>query len=117
MERWFTSATREQRPETIARASAMMLATSADGYIASAQALKQLDYLRRLPQMKALTLYIVGAEDGAAPPDAMRAMAAATPGARFESIPNAAHIANMEDVGAFNALITGFLGNERRAAE
>ncbi len=117
MERWFTATGRERRPEMVEHASRMMLATSADGYIASAQALKKLDYLRRLPQMKAQTLYIVGAEDGAAPPDAVRAMAAATPGARFEMIPGAAHIANIEDTEAFNALVTGFLGAERQAAE
>ncbi|MCS0496265.1 alpha/beta fold hydrolase [Ancylobacter sp. MQZ15Z-1] len=117
MERWFTEATRQERPGVIDRAARMVLSTSPVGYIGCAEALKGLDYLRRLPGMKPPVLFIGGAEDGAAPADAMRAMADATPDARFEAIPGAAHIANMEDVAGFNARLADFLDLSRQAAE
>lgn len=111
MERWFTAANRASRPDLVERASGMVLGTSTAGYIGCAHALKGLDYLRCLPAMEPETLYIVGGEDTGAPPDAMRAMAAATPHARFEVLPGVAHIANMEDVAGFNAAVAGFLDN------
>lgn len=117
MERWFTAATREQRPEVVDRAARMVLSTSPVGYIGCANALKGLDYLRHLKRMKPQALYIVGAEDGAAPADAMRNMAAETPGGRFEILPATAHIANMEDVAGFNAAVADFLSISRQAAE
>ncbi|MBH0238658.1 alpha/beta fold hydrolase [Methylobrevis albus] len=117
LDRWFTVTEREKRPDLAERSSAMILATSPDGYIACAEALKGLDYLRRLPQMQPETLFIVGSEDMGAPPDAMRAMAAATPGSRFVVLPGSAHIANMEDPAGFDAAIAEFLDAGRAAAE
>lgn len=117
MERWFTPATRETRPDVAERAAGMVRSTSPAGYIGCAEALKGLDYLRQLPRMEPETLYIVGAEDAGAPAEAMRAMAAATPGSQFEILPGVAHIANMEDVAGFNALVGEFLDNSRQAAE
>ncbi|MCJ8141841.1 alpha/beta fold hydrolase [Ancylobacter sp. A5.8] len=117
MERWFTAATRKQRPEVVDRAARMLLSTSPVGYIGCANALRGLDYLRHLQRMQPPTLYIVGAEDGAAPADAMRNMAAATPGGQFEILPAVAHVANMEDVDGFNTAVANFLNISRQAAE
>ena len=117
LERWFTAETRQKRPEVADRAARMVLATSPTGYIGCAEALKGLDYLRHLPRLEPETLYIVGAEDAGAPAEAMRAMAAATPGAQFEILPRVAHIANMEDVAGFNARVAEFLDISRQAAE
>lgn len=113
LERWFTPATHAGRPQIVDRAARMVLATSPVGYIGCAEALKGLDYLRRLPLLEPDTLYIVGALDTGAPPDAVRAMAAATPGAQLEILPGVAHIANMEDGAAFEAVVANFLGNAR----
>ena len=107
--RWFTEAGRRDRPDLAARARAMMLATSVAGYCSCAAALKTLNYFNRLPAMTRPTLYICGDADPGSPPDAMREMAAATPGAGFALIPNAAHIANMENVPEFNRVVCGFL--------
>ncbi|WP_029352042.1 alpha/beta fold hydrolase [Bosea sp. 117] len=109
LERWFTPATHRDRPEIVARTAAMIRGTSPVGYIGCGEALKRLDYLRRLPDLAAETLYLVGAEDLAAPAEAMRAMAEATPKARFGVLPGCAHIANMEDAAGFNARVATFL--------
>lgn len=117
LERWFTGKTRQERPDVVERARAMILATSTTGYIGCAEALKGLDYLKDLGRMRAATLYVVGGEDMGAPPDAMRAMAAATPGAEFALIEGAAHVANMEDPAAFDAIVADFLVATREAAQ
>jgi len=116
LDRWFTTANRERRPELAERASAMILATAPEGYIGCAQALKTLDYLRRLPELRAPALFIGGVEDVAAPAEAMRAMAKAAPQGRYESIPEAAHIANMEQPAAFDGLVGAFLREEESRA-
>lgn len=116
LERWFTPACRAARPDVVERAAGMVLRTSPAGYIGCAEALKTLDYLRHLPQMRPEVLYIVGSEDGGAPPDAMRAMAEATPKGRLVVIEGAAHIANMEDPDAFNAVIADWVAGKGRRA-
>ena len=44
-----------------------------------------------------------------APPAAMEAMAAATPGGRLIRLPGLAHVPNMEDPAAFNAAVADWL--------
>ncbi|MEM7446170.1 MAG: 3-oxoadipate enol-lactonase [Pseudomonadota bacterium] len=110
LERWFTDAFRAGSPDAVATATAMISGTSDEGYIGCAQAISQLDYLRRLPNMTIPALYVVGKQDMGAPSEAMAAMAAATPGAEFAEIDPAGHIANWENPGDFNAAIAPFLG-------
>ena len=40
----------------------------------------------------------------------MRGLAEAVPGARHVSVPNAAHICNIQNPAGFNQVLTGFLG-------
>lgn len=108
LSRWFTPETHRHRPEVVEKARKMILATSPDGYIACTAALKQLDYLRRLGGITKPALYIAGELDGGAPADAMREMAEATPGSRFEIVPGAAHIGNMEKPDEYDRLLADF---------
>lgn len=104
--RWF-SANCPKGPRD--RAAAMLRATSEAGYIGCAQALKGLDYLKDLGKITAPVLYIVGAEDMGVPRDVMAAMAAATPNADFVALPGLAHVPNMEDPAAFDAVVGPWL--------
>lgn len=104
--RWFTPAA-PQAPRD--RAAAMIRATSDAGYVGCAQAIKGLDYLRLLPEMTVPVTYLVGAEDLAAPPAAMAAMAEATPGGRLITIAGSAHVPNMEDPAAFALAVSDWL--------
>jgi 3-oxoadipate enol-lactonase len=105
----FSADTHRDRPDVIAHGRQMVLETSVTGYCGCAAALKTLDYFRRLPGLEKPTLYLVGAEDAGAPATAMRAMAEATPAAEFVVVPGAAHIANMDNVAAFNASVSAFV--------
>ncbi len=106
--RWFTAATRSD-DATMERVRAMMLRTSAEGYCRSAEALKGLDCLRRLPALQIPSLFLVGQEDLGAPVETMRAMQRATPGSSLVLIPDAGHISAMEQPGRVAEAIATFI--------
>jgi len=56
-----------------------------------------------------VTLVLCGSEDVATPPDAMRAMAAALPNARFDRIERAGHLSCVEQSSRLAILIRDFL--------
>ncbi len=106
---WFTEAWRLENPEHVSDIRAMVLGNDAAGYIACCRALKQLDYLKRLGDVSIPVLFVGGSEDKGAAPQVMQAMADATPGGRYVEIPDAAHVANINQPAAFNQAISGFL--------
>ncbi len=107
---WLTETWREANPEALAAVRSMVLGNDPAGYIACCRALKQLDYLRRLGSVSIPVHFVGGSEDKGAAPDVMRAMAEATPGGVFVEVPDAAHVANINQPAGFNAAIAGFLG-------
>lgn len=106
LDRWFTPAA---APALRDRAREMLLATTPEGYIGCAAALKRLAYLRALPRLTMPVLYVVGETDAGAPKAAMEEMAARTPQSDFAVIAGMAHVPNMEAPEAFNAAIAGWL--------
>jgi pimeloyl-ACP methyl ester carboxylesterase len=57
------------------------------------------------------TLVIAGSEDTSTPPDSMRELASAIPGARFQLIEGAGHLSNLEKPFAFTDALVAFLSN------
>lgn len=111
IERWFTEPFRgnSANAETIDKVRAMILGTSAEGYIRSATCLQSLDLLKDLPTIASPSLFVVGDSDPAAPIPVMQEMADKTPGGTLAVIPEAAHLANVEQPAAFTAAVVGFL--------
>lgn len=62
-----------------------------------------------LPNIDLPALYIVGKDDQISPPAEVRAMADATPGARYVEIADAAHMSPMENPRAVNRAIASFV--------
>lgn len=106
---WFTEDWRKTNPEETAAARAMIAATNPEGYIASCQALRELNYLKDLGGVTRPVLYICGSEDKGAPPEDMKVMAQATPGARYVEIPAAGHVSNINQPEKFNTALKEFL--------
>jgi 3-oxoadipate enol-lactonase len=71
-----------------------------------------MDLRDRLPSIKAPTLVVSGAEDPATPPEHGRLIRDAIPGTRFEVVPGAAHIANVERPEEITQLILTHLEAE-----
>jgi len=107
MERWFTAPYRSSPP---AQAIARLIAnTPVAGYVGCGQAIMKLNTTARLKDIKLPVLAITGEADGAA--GGTRFIGENVPGARFVSIANAAHIANVEQVEAFNRPLREFLSS------
>ncbi len=98
--RWFTPAFVTRRPDVVAGIKALLLATPPEGYAATCEALAAMDQRSDLPRIAAPTLVIAAAEDQATPPEQSQEIARGIPGARLVVIPDAAHIANVEQPDA-----------------
>jgi 3-oxoadipate enol-lactonase len=85
--RWFTEARRKADPDLVARHERMVAGTPPEGYAACCEAIAVMDLRADLPRIVAPTLAIAGADDPATPPDHLREIAAAVPGARLLVLP------------------------------
>jgi 3-oxoadipate enol-lactonase len=95
--RWFTPAFRDAHPEVVRRYRAMLVATPPEGYARCCEAVRDFDLNARLAEIRAPTLVVAGADDPATPPE----VAPAIPGARTAVLPNAAHLASVEQPALF----------------
>ena len=94
--RWFTAPFAAANPALVAAHRAMIATTDAEGYASCCEAISTLDLRSGLPGVTAPTLVIAGAQDPSIPPEHGRAIAEAVPGARFELLDPAAHLASVE---------------------
>jgi 3-oxoadipate enol-lactonase len=94
--RWFTPAFLTRRPDAVAGIKALLLATPPEGYAATCEALAAMDLLDDLPRIVASTRVIAAAEDQSTPPEQSQEIARRIPGAELVVIPDAAHLANVE---------------------
>jgi 3-oxoadipate enol-lactonase len=107
MERWFTASFRNS--PAAKKIGELILATPVAGYVGCGKAIMKLDTTARLKEIKLPVLAITGAEDGAA--GGTRHIGETVPGAKFVSIPNASHIANVEQPAAFTGALREFLSS------
>lgn len=105
IERWFTPAFRAENPEVVEKMARTLRETDPGGYAGCCAAIRDMDLRDRLPSIEAPTLVVSGAEDPATPPEHGGLIADAIPGARFEVVPDAAHIANVEQPEKITQLI------------
>ena len=94
--RWFSEAYAAAEPRTVEHMRAMIAGTPAEGYAACCEAIAAWDAVGRLGSITAPTLVVAGAEDPATPPAHGRVLADAIPGARFELVAGAAHLASYQ---------------------
>ena len=114
--RWFTPRYAESHPDVVARYRAMICGIDPEGYAGCCEAIATMDLGSGLPGITAPTLVVAGRQDPSIPPTHGKAIAAAVPGARFELLDPAAHLASVERADAVNALIAEHLAGGREAA-
>jgi 3-oxoadipate enol-lactonase len=88
-----------------------------ESYIKSIEASVRMDARSDLANIKVPTLVVVGADDRLTPPDVARELASEIRGAELAVIPDAGHLANIEQPEAFNAAVLQFLRKHASAAE
>lgn len=109
LERWFTPPYRAAHPEVLARIGKLIRSTPVAGYAGCCHAIAALDFADRLKALRMPTMVVVGDQDAGIPLPLAQALADAIPGARLEVVAGAAHLCNIEQADAFNALLLDFL--------
>jgi pimeloyl-ACP methyl ester carboxylesterase len=106
----FGKRTAAEQPETVAATRHVMAATKPAAIAAAQRGMAaRPDVTSLLGAIYIPTLVVVGAEDAIAPVEEMRGIAAAIPAAEFIIVPDAGHMAPLENPAAFNAALEKFL--------
>lgn len=105
VDRWLTPPFAAAHPDLRARLRAVLTAADPAGYAACCGAIERMDLRPELGRIRARTLVISGADDLATPPELQRTIAAGIPGARYEVVGPAGHVAVAEAPEQINPLI------------
>lgn len=109
-QRWFSDEFKAAHPDVLEGVRKMIARTSRDGYVGCVQAFLGLSLESSLGKIGVPTHYVSGADDKlGGPPALMERLSRQVPGARHSSVPNAAHIANIQNPGGFNLVLSEFL--------
>ena len=110
VQRWFTDDFKAANPDVLDSVRAQILGTNPLGYFGVVAAFLTLGFGERIDKIAVPTLFISGSDDQRGGPTAvMQGLADAIPGAKQVSIPNAAHICNIQNPEGFNAVLGSFL--------
>lgn len=102
---WLTPQHAREHPENRERLRALLAGSPPEGYAACCGAIERMDLRDDIGRISAPTLVISGSDDPSTPRHHQEAIAARIPGARHETIAPGAHLSNVEQPDAFNALV------------
>lgn len=108
VERWLTADFRARSPQLVEKMRRIFESTPVEGYIGCCAAIRDADFRQSVSSIRLPTLVLSGTSDLATPPSDGCFLAAQIPGARYEEL-GAAHLANIEAPGRFNAELIRFL--------
>jgi 3-oxoadipate enol-lactonase len=108
LERWFKEPFRANNVKVTARVANWIRTTPPDGYIGCSAAIPTIDVTHRLGEITVPCMVIVGADDIAMPPAMAQTLDQHLPHSELVVIPNAGHLSNLEQSGAFNAALSRF---------
>ena len=109
LERWFTPEYLQKNPPEVEMIRRQVAATPLAGYIGCSEALRGLNYLDRLSEIKLPTLIMVGEEDPGTPVAASEAIHERIDGSQLVILPSARHLSNIEQADGFNRSLLDFL--------
>lgn len=105
--RWFTPGFAQRHAGVVAWIRRLLTTTPAEGYAACCAAIEKMDLDSSLAAITAPTLVVGGADDPAGTDNPSR-IAAGIAGSRLEIVPEAAHLANVEQAEVVSRLFTDF---------
>jgi len=106
---WFSRSFADERPEVHRGFRNSLIRTPLEGYLGACAALRDADLTQRLSAIEATTLVAAGDQDSSTTLDQGRALAEAIPGARFELLEGAGHLATVEQPEKAAHMIRTFL--------
>jgi len=110
IERWFTPGFPERSPEVVARIRESFLSTDPEGYAGCCEALAEFDMRGRLSGVRAPTLVIAGEDDPVGTPERAAAIGDEIEGSRVVVLPEARHLAAVEQADAVTRELEQLLG-------
>ncbi len=113
LDRWFTPQFRAAGKDAPTRAR--LLSDHVEGWAQAWYAMAKVETLPRLPQIRIPTLCLAGELDKSSPPDAVREMAAAIPGASYAELKGAPHMLFIEQPQETAKVIGDFLRQALKA--
>jgi 3-oxoadipate enol-lactonase len=113
LERWFTAPYRAAHPDVMEWIGGMIRNTPVAGFVGCGRAIQGLNITAELEKIKLPVLVLAGEKDPGIPPAMSAVIHGAIAGSEYAVIPDAAHIANIEQAGQFTRLLTAFLARHR----
>jgi 3-oxoadipate enol-lactonase len=113
IERWLTEVFKARNPGRYKQIRDTIIGTTPAGYLGCVAAIRNFDFIERLPSLKLPVLVVCGADDAGTPPEGNRRIANLVPGGRYEEIANARHFPNVEHPDTFNRIMMGWLNAQR----
>lgn len=108
--RWFAPGFLEKHPGTVDLVSQMLDSADDEGYAGCCEAIGGMDQRCSLSEITASTLLIAGDLDPVTPPQMVKELMQAIPGASMVVLPDAAHLANLEQPDLFNSVLAEHFG-------
>jgi 3-oxoadipate enol-lactonase len=114
IERWLTDAVKTRRAGRWKQIRETIIGTTPQGYLGCVAAIRNFNFLERLPMLRVPVLVICGADDAGTPATENKRIASLIPGARYEEIADARHFPNVEHPDTFNRLMVEWLNARMR---
>ena len=108
LERWFTEPFRKKNPAAVDAIRKLIVSTPVAGYVGCCYAIPKINLTARLKEIKAPILVIVGENDPGTPPAMAREIHDNAPGSKLVMLPQAAHLANLEQPEGFTRALADF---------
>jgi 3-oxoadipate enol-lactonase len=109
LERWFTEPFRKSNPAEVDAIRKLIVSTPVAGYAGCSSAIPKINVTARLKEIKCPILVIVGADDPGTPVAMAQEIHANAPGSKLVVLPQAAHLANLEQPEGFTRALREFL--------
>jgi 3-oxoadipate enol-lactonase len=111
LERWFTEPFRKSNPQAVEAIRKLIVHTPVAGYVGCCYAIPKINLTARLKEIQCPILVIVGENDPGTPPAMAREIHENAPGSRLVTLPQAAHLANLEQPAGFSQALGAFLSS------
>ncbi|MEP7262629.1 MAG: alpha/beta fold hydrolase [Usitatibacter sp.] len=108
LKRWFKDSFRARSPNLMDKVGRWIRTTPLDGYIGCSAAIPTVDVTDRLHEITVPCMVMVGADDIAMPPVMAETLDRHLPESQLVVIPDAGHLSNLEQSGAFNSALARF---------
>lgn len=109
LKRWFTAPYLASKHPDLNKVAEMIRTTSLVGYVGCASAVRDMSQTSLLKKIKAPTIIIVGEDDPACTVAQSRVLEEQIKGSTLVILKEAAHLANIEQIDAFNQSMMSFL--------